>query len=88
MLHGAFDFVLMLMELLANSNTSPDDTASDAADNGQDQEEMNQGDLVPLLLSVGMVILGLVYYCCEGQGQRKRLHEMDQSRHGGDEALV
>jgi hypothetical protein len=84
LLHGAFDFVLMLLALLESSSKSGDETPTDDAT----LEEFDSADALPLFISVGLVILGLLYYCCEGQGQRKRLQELDQGQQGGHETLV
>jgi hypothetical protein len=83
LLHGAFDFVLMLLALLERSSKSGTEKTDDAT-----LDEFDSADALPLVISVGLVILGLLYYCCEGQGQRKRLQELDQGQQGGHESLV
>lgn len=88
LLHGAFDFVLMLLALLESSSKNKDDAAPTTDD--ATLEEFDGGDAVPMLISVSMVIVGILYFCCEGAGQRRRLEEMDEvnASSGTDQHLV
>lgn len=68
LLHGSFDFVLMLGSLLQSVNVD-------------DDSQPTQGirmELPPLISSVMIVLVGLIYYICQAEAQRLRLHELDQ----------
>jgi RsiW-degrading membrane proteinase PrsW (M82 family) len=91
MLHGAFDFVLMILALIessnnpnANSNTSNSTSQTNDAKN----VDVEDSDTLALIISVSMVIVGLLYYFCESQSQKKRLAEMDAADQGDTENLV
>ena len=79
LLHGSFDFVLMVMALLQSVKESDSD----------DDSEMKMQDLKdeypPLISSVVIVLLGLLYYMWRADAQRERLHELDQGRRNGED---
>jgi RsiW-degrading membrane proteinase PrsW (M82 family) len=87
MLHGSFDFLLMVMALIQSvedegggGNVSSDDDNS-IDDDLAKQESSHAGvqDEMPLLMaSVVIVIIGLIYYVWQADAQRIRLHELDQ----------
>jgi RsiW-degrading membrane proteinase PrsW (M82 family) len=78
LLHGSFDFVLMLLALLESAKkTTADDDAT--------MQDLDEADAMPLILSLSMVVLGLLYYCCASASQRKRLHELDRAASGADD---
>eukprot|EP00544_Gedaniella_sp_CCMP2646_P012622 CAMPEP_0202485104 /NCGR_PEP_ID=MMETSP1361-20130828/4020_1 /ASSEMBLY_ACC=CAM_ASM_000849 /TAXON_ID=210615 /ORGANISM="Staurosira complex sp., Strain CCMP2646" /LENGTH=401 /DNA_ID=CAMNT_0049113917 /DNA_START=433 /DNA_END=1638 /DNA_ORIENTATION=- len=87
MLHGSFDFLLMVMALIQSvedegggGNVSSDDD-NIVDDDLAKQESSHAGvqDEMPLLMaSVVIVIIGLIYYVWQADAQRIRLHELDQ----------
>jgi RsiW-degrading membrane proteinase PrsW (M82 family) len=75
MLHGSFDFVLMLMALLQG------------ADEDEDSQDLTQGineEVPALIASVVIVLVGLIYYICQAEAQRLRLYELDQGLQSGE----
>ena len=89
-LHGAFDFVLMFLELLQRSNKSDPSNDTNATANRDDDNffDLGQGNSLPLILSVSMVVLGLLYFGCESQSQRNRLEALDAQGQTDTENLV
>jgi hypothetical protein len=72
-LHGSFDFVLMLMALLRS------------IDGDGDSQDPTQGinEAMPALIaSVPIVFLGFIYYICQSEAQRLRLYELNQGLQG------
>lgn len=89
MLHGAFDFVLMILALVEsanNANASPSNSTSQT--NDANNGDVDESDKLALIISVSMVIVGLLYYFCESQSQKKRLAEMDAADQWDVENLV
>jgi hypothetical protein len=88
MLHGMFDFSLMLVALIEASK-APDDQDENGDD---DSEAESLGDLkseiVPLMISFGLVTIGMIYYCIAARRQHKRLVELEQGDQGGEGSLV
>jgi RsiW-degrading membrane proteinase PrsW (M82 family) len=78
-LHGAFDFVLMLLEFLEKAN-NPDSSSTDDSN----FNEWDDSDTLPFIISISMVIVGLFYYFCESHSQKKRLQNMDQAESFGN----
>ena len=89
-LHGAFDFVLMFLELLESSNKSDPSNGGSATPSTDDATffDMGQGDSLPLILSVSLVVVGLLYFGCESQSQKNRLEALDVAGLTDTENLV
>jgi RsiW-degrading membrane proteinase PrsW (M82 family) len=82
-LHGAFDFVLMLLEFLEKAN-NPDSSSTE----NQKIDEWDDTDTLPLTISISMVIVGLIYYFCESFSQKKRLKDIDLAESMGNSSSV
>jgi hypothetical protein len=84
LLHGSFDFVLMLLASLAG-------LYGDVPDESEQQQTTTE-DLVNMLpalaISVAVVVAGIVYYVWQARAQRRRLAELERGRYGavGDAA--
>lgn len=88
-LHGAFDFVLMFLALLESSRkTNAEDDQSNEKVDDATFEDFDQGDSLPMIISISMVIVGLFYYVCDSGRQRKRLQELDEGLQGCNEYVV
>ena len=74
-LHGSFDFTLMLLGFLGNRN-SDEDSDSSTDDKSTENEEIG---LLSLFLSVMIVIIGLTYYFCTARKQRRRLENSEST---------
>ena len=93
-LHGSFDFALMLLDLLykreesaqqADNDDSVDTSRlhsrGDVPQPGTSADSVSLQEQLPaLLLSVGIVFIGAIYYVCMARAQRKRLEELDNRR--------
>eukprot|EP00592_Proboscia_alata_P024022 CAMPEP_0194448198 /NCGR_PEP_ID=MMETSP0176-20130528/129435_1 /TAXON_ID=216777 /ORGANISM="Proboscia alata, Strain PI-D3" /LENGTH=715 /DNA_ID=CAMNT_0039275143 /DNA_START=36 /DNA_END=2183 /DNA_ORIENTATION=- len=81
MLHGSFDFMLMLINYLATSNNGGN--ASDAADDGDFTPEYEDGTISSWAVYVSfpcsglLILLGSANYIYQANLQRKRLIQMD-----------
>jgi RsiW-degrading membrane proteinase PrsW (M82 family) len=75
-LHGSFDFVLMLMALLQSVEEDEHDS--------QDPTHGINEEVPALISSVVIVLVGLIYYICQAEAQRLRLHELDQGLQSGE----
>lgn len=90
LLHGAFDFVLMFLALLAASKkpvtTLPPGGSDDVDDafRHPNDSDSDVGGALPLLVSVGLVVIGFSYYGYASALQRKRLLELEQGNEGGE----
>lgn len=87
LLHGSFDFVLMVMALIESvedegggGNVSNDDDgmADDDLAKHESSRAGVQDEMPSLMASVVIVIIGLIYYVWQADAQRIRLHELDQ----------
>lgn len=94
LVHGSFDFALMLLDLLYNRSAE----ANQATNNDDDNDERSlpqressaddvslQEQLPALASSIGIVLVGFIYYLCKARAQRKRLQELDKQRSGTSE---
>ena len=91
LLHGCFDFIVMLLNVLLkhrkfveNGGVIDDDDAAVKgidANNGEDQqEEVGLPELIGMATTVVVVIAAVLYYICQATAQRKRLAELDEER--------
>eukprot|EP00521_Asterionellopsis_glacialis_P010653 CAMPEP_0195296886 /NCGR_PEP_ID=MMETSP0707-20130614/20344_1 /TAXON_ID=33640 /ORGANISM="Asterionellopsis glacialis, Strain CCMP134" /LENGTH=342 /DNA_ID=CAMNT_0040358513 /DNA_START=143 /DNA_END=1171 /DNA_ORIENTATION=- len=69
-LHGSFDFILVLADFLSGLNTS-----SNNADAAQSKNQWY--GVVSLILSFVCMMMGLFYYWKESRAQRRRLQALD-----------
>ena len=78
-LHGSFDFALMLLAYLAASNN--EENQNENKGSGDEEEDESQ-QVVMLAMSLGfsviVMISGLVYYFRTAREQRKRLQRIDE----------
>ena len=92
LLHGAFDFVLMLMALIqAAKHPAANSSGGEKSDDADDVllDLNTASDLIPIAVSVGLVLVGCIYYCAAAGSQRKRLRELECSHEGDvEETLV
>ena len=92
LLHGAFDFVLMLMALLQTAkHPATNGTGGEKTDDTDDviPDLHAASDLIPIAVSMGLVLIGCIYYCVAAGTQRKRLRELESSHEGDvEETLV
>lgn len=86
LLHGSFDFVLMVMALIQSVESTTPSSVDDDDDTGITDDDHSasssnsslvQDQLPSLIGSVTIVIVGLVYYVWQAEAQRIRLHELD-----------
>lgn len=91
LLHGSFDFVLMVMALVQSvqeeettSSASDDDSADDDLASAQAASHGVRDEMPSLVASVAIVIVGLIYYVWQAEAQRIRLHELDRVRSSGE----
>ena len=78
LLHGAFDFVLMLMALIQASQKPDSDDDQAKPTDGEEQE--GPLDFIALGISASLAVLGILYYVLVARYQRKRLQAMDQQQ--------
>ena len=80
-LHGSFDFSLMLLGFLAQLNSGDDDDSAPTDDQNaaDDEEELGGMTILSLALSVLAVLSGLVYYFYSARKQRARLETLDNT---------
>jgi len=80
--HGSFDFTLMLLNNLQSLHTF-EETADDDTVQQQNEDTVQQdtgdNDMLSLLLSSTILVLGIVYYVAQARAQRKRLTDLDLS---------
>lgn len=79
LLHGSFDFLLMVMALIqsvqASSESDDDDAATD--DDATPKSTMIRDEMPSLVASVVIVIVGLIFHVWQAEAQRIRLHDLD-----------
>lgn len=73
LLHGAFDFSLMLISFLTTDNS---DDGDEEDNKDSDNEEIGA---VSFLIAFGIVLLGFIYYYIESNRQKKRLAALEAS---------
>jgi len=83
-LHGSFDFVLMLAAYFANvehikEGDDDADTKSPENDNGNEEDVDLAKQLPPLICGLVFVITGYLYYVWQSRAQTKRLISIDQN---------
>ena len=87
LLHGSFDFVLMVMALIQSVQETTKLNNDDDMANDDDRSPTTHGvrdEMSSLIVSVVIVLVGLVYYVCQAEAQRLRLHQLDQGRPSGE----
>ena len=79
LLHGSFDFLLMVMALIQSlqATSDNDDDTAVTDDDATPKTSMVRDELPSLVASVVIVILGLIYYVWQAEAQRIRLHDLD-----------
>lgn len=82
LLHGSFDFVLMVMALIQSvqqESVDDDDVVVVTVDDDaiRPQQSLVRDEMPSLIASVVIVLIGLIYYVWEAEAQRIRLHELD-----------
>jgi len=100
LLHGSFDFVLMIMALLDGANqpaaTTGTNSTTGTYSNTDDKDDTIHVDdgipmtetIISVAMSVGFMVAGFFYYYCASKSQRLRLIELEQGNQGGSEMLV
>jgi hypothetical protein len=81
LLHGSFDFVLMVaayLQQVKKIKEGNDDDSDIPKEDGSDAV-MTSDDIPTLLICVGMVIVGYIYYVWQSRAQTKRLIAMDRT---------
>ena len=76
LLHGSYDFSLMLMSFLFTDGSNDDNNNEDNNDNADEDSSIG---LVSFLIAFGIVILGFTYYFIESNKQKKRLNSLEVS---------
>jgi RsiW-degrading membrane proteinase PrsW (M82 family) len=87
LLHGSFDFMLMISALLKNFNQPTATSGTHSNTHGKDDKK-SLDDGIPMAISIGFMVTGFYYYYCASKSQRQRLIELDQGNQGGSETLV
>uniref|UniRef100_A0A7S2K0I1 Uncharacterized protein n=1 Tax=Leptocylindrus danicus TaxID=163516 RepID=A0A7S2K0I1_9STRA len=88
MLHGLFDFVLMLLGFIGQhvsdgsaDESTGDDTNNNTADDSDEQDlELDSITILSFVLSIVLVIGGIVYYFVCARRQRARLMLLDDTQ--------
>ena len=81
LLHGSFDFVLMVaayLQQVRNIKEGNDDD-SDIPKEDDSDAVMTAEDIPTLVFSFGMVAVGYIYYVWQSRAQTKRLIAMDRT---------
>jgi len=86
-LHGSFDFVLMLLGFIGQhmsdsaDESTGDDTSNNTADDSDEQDlELDSITVLSFVLSIVLVIGGIVYYFVCARRQRARLMLLDDTQ--------
>lgn len=78
LLHGTFDFALFLLSVLDFIHRDLNDESPTKAPVDPDaSEDVEMPSLLSLIISFGLVFLGLAYYFVASQQQRERLNALD-----------
>ena len=79
LLHGSFDFVLMVSSYLQQVEKIREGNDDDSDMPKEDDAVMTADDIPTLVFSFGMVLVGCIYYVWQARAQTKRLIAMDRS---------
>jgi len=81
LLHGSFDFVLMVAAYLQQVQKIKEgnDDDSDIPKEDDSDAVMSEEDIPTLVFSFGMVLVGYIYYVWQSRAQTKRFIAMDRS---------
>ncbi len=81
LLHGSFDFVLMVAAYLQQVEKIKEglDDDSDMPKEDDSEAVMSAEDVPTLVFSFGMVLVGYIYYVWQSRAQTKRLIAMDRT---------
>lgn len=81
LLHGTFDFVLMAAAFLQQVRKIKEgnDDDSDLPKEDDSNAVMTADDIPAMVFSVGLVIIGYIYYVLQSRAQNKRLTAMDRA---------
>ena len=81
LLHGSFDFVLMVAAYLQQVEKIKEgnDDDSDIPKEDDSDAVMSEEDIPTLVFSFGMVLVGYIYYVWQSRAQTKRFIAMDRS---------
>jgi len=79
LLHGSFDFVLMVSSYLQQVEKIREGNDDDSDMPKEDDAVMTADDIPTLVFSFGMVLVGCIYYVWQTRAQTKRLIAMDRS---------
>lgn len=83
LLHGSFDFALMVMGLFYAISQIPIDND----DNNNNDDASNASSLIDQLPSFaagfGIMVLGIVYYIMQSKQQSNRLRDLESARRDG-----
>lgn len=83
LLHGSFDFALMLSAFIVGLGNDDD------VENTDDQKEtISKKDVPALIISFVIMMLGIFYYVFMARAQRKRLVGLDQTRRHSESTAV
>lgn len=83
LLHGSFDFALMLSAFIVGLGNDNDN------ENTSDQKAtISREDVPALVVSFVIMMLGIVYYVLMARAQRKRLVGLDQTRRHNESVAV
>jgi len=81
LLHGSFDFVLMVAAYLQQVEKIKEgnDDDSDIPKEDDSDAVMSEEDIPTLVFSFGMVLVGYIYYVWQSRAQTKRFIAMDRT---------
>jgi len=81
LLHGSFDFVLMVAAYLQQVQKIKEgnDDDSDIPKEDDSDAVMSEEDIPTLVFSFGMVLVGYIYYVWQSRAQTKRFIAMDRT---------
>lgn len=85
LLHGTFDFVLMIIAVVIGMRHIDEFLDPERQKTGE-KIELTPADkrlnYISMACAFAMVLIGVVYYVKESRSQKKRLEEMESTRHG------
>ena len=79
LLHGSFDFVLMVAAYLQQVKKIKEGNDDDSDIPKEDEAVMTADDIPVMVFSFGMVLVGYIYYVWQSRDQTKRLIAMDRT---------
>ena len=91
LLHGSFDFVLMVaayFQQVQNIEEGNDDDGAEASNATDEASESLESQLPALIAGIGFVAIGYIYYVCQSRAQTVRLQSMDSAATDQNSLLV